>query len=245
MSLANLKSELGKKIEKSEKPVVIFDLDGTVFNVNHRHIAIFESFVNQTEMKKTFPEFCKKILALGLNDFHYSIEDTLNSIGIDKYSEHSAHFIKNAVGFWFKHFFTDEFVKTNKPFEKALECVNFFHKNGVHIVYLSGRDVPNMSQGTIQALESNGFPHTGHGISLFLKPAYGIDDLLFKKHSLDLIRSEGEVIATFDNEPANVQLFIDQFPQAIHFHFKSQYARHLDLKGSNFHVIQGFTEIGF
>lgn len=245
MSNKNLKENLFERIKSTKNPVAIFDLDGTVFNVNFRHIAIFESFVKDPEMSKMFPEYCKKITQLSENQFKYSIEGTLNSIGIGHYSEHSAHFIKAVETYWFKHFFTDEYVIKDKPFSKALECVNFFHKNGVHIVYLSGRDIPNMSKGTIQSLDENGFPHTGHGITMCLKPAYGLDDLLFKKESLNLIKSEGEVIATFDNEPANVKMFIEEFPDAYHFHYNSQYARALDLKGKHFYLINNFEEMGF
>ncbi len=245
MTKSNLKEQLANKIKNSKDPVAIFDLDGTVFNVNFRHMAIFESFAKNPEMTKVFPEYCKKITQVQDKDFRYSIEGTLNAIGIDRYSEHSAHFIKSVESYWFKHFFTDDYVVKDKPFAKALECVNFFHKNGVHIVYLSGRDIPNMSKGTIQALDENGFPHSGHNITMCLKPAYGLDDLLFKKESLNLIKTEGEVIATFDNEPANVQMFIDTFPDAYHFHYNSQYAREMEIKGKNFYLINNFMEMGF
>jgi hypothetical protein len=102
-----------------------------------------------------------------------------------------------------------------------------------------------MSRGTVSSLEKHGFPHTGHNVSIFLKPAYGQDDLLFKRQSLETIAAEGEVIFTIDNEPANVQLFCDTYPEAVHVHFDSHYAKPLSLKGRNLHVVKSFREIGY
>jgi hypothetical protein len=232
-------------IQKSKAPIAIFDLDGTLFDVNYRHLAILNEFINQKEIQEKFPNECSKVQKIKITDFVYGIEATLNLLGIDRYSENSAHFIKLAEQYWFKKFFTDDYVLFDKPYEKAQNCVQWFHQQGVHIVYLTGRDIPNMSKGTSTALEKFGFPHTGHNVSMFLKPAYGLDDLLFKKNALELIQSKGEVIFSIDNEPANVQMFIDHFPEAVHVHFDSLYARKLELKGKNLFVIKSFTELDF
>ncbi|MBI2605311.1 MAG: HAD family hydrolase [Deltaproteobacteria bacterium] len=231
-------------IEKTKKPLVILDLDGTLFNVNHRHFEILRRFALQPKIRAEFPTQVAILEKIKDSDFHYTIESTLNAKGIDRHSERSAHFIKLVETYWFKHFFADDFVLMDRPYPGAAECVSALHQAGAHLTYLSGRDVPNMSRGTIEALEKHGFPHSGHGISVFLKPAYGQDDLLFKKQAIRTIRSEGEVVATFDNEPANVQLFAQEFPRAMNFHFNSLYARHIELKGSGVYVIRSFAELG-
>lgn len=242
---AELRKKIDSLLASAKKPVAIFDLDGTLFNVNYRHMAILKEFIALPEIKENHAEHCAIIAKMRIDDFQYGIETTLNAIGIDRYSEHSAHFVQHAENYWFKRFFTDEFVTCDGIYEKAVECVKHFHASGAQVVYLSGRDVPNMSKGTIEALEKNGFPHRGHNITMLLKPAYGLDDLLFKKQAIDTIRTEGEVIATFDNEPANVQMFIDNFPDAINVHFDSQYARKLDLKGDSLVTIKSFADLGF
>lgn len=229
----------------AQKPVLIFDLDGTVFDVVYRTMEIMRRFAAQPEIRAKFPEQLATISKLRHQDYLYSLEQTLNSIGIDRYSEHAAHFLHAAETYWFKHFFTDELVLSDIAYPGAAECIRHYHRQGAQIVYLSGRDVPNMSKGTIQCLERHEMPHTGHGVTICLKPSYGQDDLLFKKQSLETITAMGEVIATFDNEPANVQLFIDHFPKGLNFHFDTHYARALELNGASLHVIKSFGELEF
>ncbi len=240
-----IRKKLDDLLASVEKPVAIFDLDGTVFDVVYRSMEIMRRFAQQPEIRTRFPEQLAKIAKLRHQDYLYSLDATLNNVGIDRYSEHSAHFLHAAETFWYKHFFIDELLAYDVPYPGALACVNHLRAKGTQIVYLSGRDVPNMSQGTINSLEKHGFPHTGQNIAICLKPAYGLDDLLFKKQSIENISTQGEVIITLDNEPANVQLFADRFPKAVHIHFNSHYAKKLDLKGRHLHVIKSFSELGF
>jgi hypothetical protein len=182
---------------------------------------------------------------LSHENFKYSLEQNLNELGISRHSERGAAFLKEAQDFWFTHFFTDEGVLWDRPYAGAAACVHWFLNQGVRIVYLSGRDVPNMSRGTLTALERDGFPHKGNAISLVLKPDFHMDDLLFKKQAMETIRSEGGVVATFDNEPANVKMFLEEFPEAWHIHYKSAHARHIDLAGPRFLGVKTWSELGF
>ena len=240
-----IRKKLDEILKASKQPIAIFDLDGTVFDVVYRTMEIMRRFLALPEIRTRFPEQVASAAKLRHQDYHYGLETTLNAIGIDRYSEHSAHFIHAAETFWYKHFFIDELLAFDVPYAGALACVKQLKHAGVQIVYLSGRDIPNMSQGTLCALDRHGFPHTGHGISICLKPAYGLDDLLFKKQSIESISTLGEVILTLDNEPANVQLFADRFPKALHIHFNTHYAKPLELKGHHIHVIKSFGELGY
>ncbi|MBI3542033.1 MAG: hypothetical protein HY075_01980 [Deltaproteobacteria bacterium] len=69
--------------------------------------------------------------------------------------------------------------------------------------------------------------------------------MLFKRQSIETISAQGEVIFTIDNEPANVQMFADRFPNALNVHFNSHYAKKLELKGASIHVVKSFTELGY
>lgn len=239
------RKKLEELLASTSKPVAIFDLDGTLFDVTFRTSEILKRFLKLPHVREKYPQQAALVEKLKKDDHAYSLESTLNRLGIDRYSEHAAHFIHEAETFWFKHFFTDEFVQHDLPYEGAKECVHFFKERGAHIVYLSGRDIPNMSRGTLIALEQHGFPIKGHGVTMCLKQAYALDDYLFKKQSLESIRSEGTVVATFDNEPANVKLFLEEFPQAVNFHFDTHYAKELPLHGEHFYAIKSFREIGF
>jgi hypothetical protein len=230
---------------QTQRPLVVFDLDGTLFDVSYRTLEILRRFAEQKDIRQRFATELAMLEKLDPSDFKYSLEQNLNHVGITRHSERGAEFIHLAETLWFKSFFRDEFVLFDRPYAGAADCVHWFLNQGAHIIYLSGRDVPNMSRGTLQALERDGFPHNGPHVSMILKPDYNMDDLIFKRQSIETIQSEGTVIAAFDNEPANVQLFIDQFPNAWSIHYKSAHAKPLPLSGPRFKAISHYGEIGF
>ena len=240
-----IRKKLDGLVAGAEKPIAIFDLDGTVFDVVYRSMEIMRRFAALPDIRSRFPEQIAQVSKLRHQDYLYGLDATLGNVGIDRYSEHSAHFLHAAETFWYRHFFVDEFLNYDVPYPGALGCVKHLYAQGVQIVYLSGRDIPNMSVGTIRSLEKHGFPHTGHNITICLKPAYGLDDLLFKKQSIEAIATQGEIVLTLDNEPANVQLFSDRFPRAINIHFNTHYAKKMELKGRHLHVIKSFSELRF
>jgi hypothetical protein len=49
---------------------------------------------------------------------------------------------------------------------------------------------------------------------LLMKPNAGLDDSEFKDEALRQLRIEGNVVALFDNEPANFHVFEKNFPEA-------------------------------
>lgn len=241
----NFREKVLEILRATHRPVAVFDLDGTVFDVTHRSVEILRRFLDQPSVAEQFPRLTALAKTIQYKDFKYSMEQTLNAFGIDRYSQQNADFLHAAEDYWFKNFFTSELLAFDRPYAGALECVQFFHKNGAHIVYLSGRDIPNMSAGTIRSLEDYGFPHEGHTVSIFLKPAYGQDDLLFKKGALDTISQLGDVVASFDNEPANVQLFLDRYPKALNVHYHSLFSRPQTLSGESLRIVRTFAELGF
>lgn len=243
--VGSAKQKLEQLVKSVNRPVAIFDLDGTLFDVSHRTVAILNQFLKQESIQERFPSESKLALQVSSENTKYSLEQTLNAVGISRYSEHSAQFIQLAITYWFKHFFTDELLSADIAYKGAASCVHWFHQQGAQVVYLSGRDVPNMSAGTIESLERYGFPHRGHNVTMMLKPSYGMDDLLFKRQAVETIRSEGTVIATFDNEPANVAMFLEEFPEALSFHFQSAFSREVKMEGPHFYAIAGFDQIGF
>ena len=72
-----------------------------------------------------------------------------------------------------------------------------------------------MGEATRASLLALGFP-LAHRATLHLKPTASINDTVFKADAVGQIRALGEVIATFENEPANANLFARSFPSAIH-----------------------------
>jgi len=88
------------------------------------------------------------------------------------------------------------------------------HAAGATVVYLTGRDERGMGKGTRESLRGLGFPGTTDGARLFLKRSTGADDLVHKQRALDDIRPLGTIVATFENEPANANLFASELPES-------------------------------
>ncbi len=244
-AMRDFQKKLSQQIQLTQRPIAVFDLDGTLFDVTWRTIEIMKRFAAEPTSKDRYHSEFALLRNISHENFKYSLEQNLNELGITRHSERGASFIREAQDYWFKHFFTDEGVLWDRAYAGASACVHWFVNQGVRIVYLSGRDVPNMSRGTLTALERDGFPHKGDRISLVLKPDFHMDDLLFKKQSMEIIKSEGGVVATFDNEPANVQMFLNEFPEAWSVHYQSAFAKHLELSGPKFIGVNTWTELGF
>ena len=81
---------------------------------------------------------------------------------------------------------------------------------GAKIVYLTGRDIPRMHDGTVISLARNRFPMNASEAELIMKPDPKIDDLEFKKAQMARIAKMGEVIGVFENEPANLNAMADE-----------------------------------
>ncbi|MDP8254741.1 MAG: hypothetical protein P9M14_03245 [Candidatus Alcyoniella australis] len=81
--------------------------------------------------------------------------------------------------------------------------------------YLTGRDSPGMGSGTRASLSEHGFPFDCQRVDLLMKPRIEIKDMDFKRDAVRQIGEMGQVLAAFDNEPGNINLFADTFPEAI------------------------------
>lgn len=197
-----------KTVSEKELPVVVFDLDSTLYNNAPRNRAIIEEFAATVTEK--YPEFCAAVKTIKDENLAYSLDDTLKNIGItdDKV-------LKDLKKVWYDKFFTDKYVVLDKPYEGAVDYVVKIHKAGAKIVYLTGRDTPDMEKGTLQSLKSDGFPIGDTNSVLLTKPEKKIKDDEYKRTAAADILKMGKVVASFDNEPKNVNLFKEVFPGAI------------------------------
>ena len=101
-----------------------------------------------------------------------------------------------------------------RPSDVAPEFVRACHEAGGIVVYLTGRDVAGMLLGTISSLRDAGFPFAIAGVELVLKPDASLPDEAFKRGALPTLDRLGDVVAFFDNEPANCNLAKAMFPDA-------------------------------
>jgi len=198
-------------VADGELPVVVFDLDSTLFSTEPRNLRIINEFV--TAHGAEFAGLEELVAELQLSDMGWGVTEPFLERDFNP-----PGFKKALSRFWGKRFFTSDYVISDDPAPGSVEFVRQCHERGAMIYYLTGRHVSDMGAGTVQALTERGFPMWRGRCSLHLKPSFEMADKPFKDEAIRDIRSNlGRVVATFENEPGNANLFYDAFPGALHF----------------------------
>jgi phosphoglycolate phosphatase-like HAD superfamily hydrolase len=204
-----LRQLLGEIAAHPDKPapVVVFDLDATLFDNRPRTLEILMEY--REAIAAEDPELADALLTLEIGSVHYLLTDTLKECGV-----YRADLVKEISAFWHERFFTDEYVACDVPMAGAPEYVRACYEAGAVIVYLTGRDIPGMLVGTVAKLRDDGFPIAVAGTELILKPDPNMSDEAFKRTALPTLDRVGDLLAFFDNEPANCNLAKAMFPEA-------------------------------
>jgi hypothetical protein len=191
-------------------PICVFDLDSTLFSTAPRNLAILREFVSRHSSEH--PHLSDIAERIGLDDMGWNVHMDLRRFGVE-----DTVLLTRLQAFWFERFFNDEYLAHDEPVPGAPEFVLACHARGALIYYLTGRHVGGMEVGTVRSLVKKGFPFWRGRCVLHLKPSFEMEDSAFKDDALADIRSyRGEVVATFENEPRNANMFLRAFPQAVH-----------------------------
>lgn len=196
--------------KKGRLPICVFDLDSTLFSTAPRNLAILQEFIE--EHRGAHPHLSDIGKRIGLEDMGWNVYQDLARFGVD-----DLRLLERLKGFWFERFFTDDYLSHDTPVPGAAEFVLACHARGALIYYLTGRHVGGMEIGTVRSLRARGFPFWRGRCVLHLKPSFEMNDRAFKDDAVSDIRSyNGEVVATFENEPGNANMFLRAFPSAVH-----------------------------
>jgi hypothetical protein len=191
----------------AEPPVLVFDLDGTLLDNRPRFVRILHELGDAWRTRDAAT--ADRLLAAKTESIVYGLYENLAALGIDDPALQG-----EAYTFWRARFFIDAYMKYDVATKGAVELVSACYRAGATIVYLTGRDLPNMALGTFASLRDLGFPIGVVGTSLVTKPAFEIPDSDFKHEVAPSLVRHGRVEATFDNEPANTNLFLLHHPAA-------------------------------
>lgn len=190
-------------------PVAVFDLDSTLFTTGPRNFAILQEFLRRPGRER----IAAAAASLRPEDIGWNVQDCLRARGIG-----DAALWSELRRFWAERFFTDEYVLHDRALPGAAAFVTACHTRGALIYYLTGRHVGGMEVGTVAALRAEGFPFWRGRCVLHLKPSFEMADSAFKDDAVADIRSyRGVVVASFENEPGNANMFLRAFPEALHF----------------------------
>lgn len=206
-ALAQIAEQVTKTRAAGQTPVVVFDLDHTLFDGRPRTLVILAEFA------ATLPASQRKqadaIRKISLRGVSYLLKDTLRNVGITEPA-----LVAAAEAYWKPRFFSDRYVDLDVPIAGAAEYVQDLWRRGALVVYLSGRNAEAMLQGTTASLQKWNFPLGVRGAQLILKPRFDEPDETFKKASLDAITALGKIVASFENEPGNLGAMAQRWPDA-------------------------------
>ncbi|MDA8243971.1 MAG: hypothetical protein M0025_07620 [Elusimicrobia bacterium] len=197
--------------------IAIFDLDGTLFDNRTRTMFILR------EISEKFDSKCPALSAAftrfqDLAVIDYSLDVTLRRLRVKGPAE-----VRLIEQEWARRFFSDEYQKYDMPLPGAKAYVDKVHRAGATVIYLTGRDVGRMLVGTTEVLRLYGFPVGVAGTMTIVKKESAQDDELFKKEVSGYIDRLGEVVAVFENEPANSNILQARFPGAASFFVETQH----------------------
>lgn len=184
--------------------VAVFDLDGCVFDTRPRQIHIYREYAAHHGLDALY-----QVRAEHFTD--WSTANTLLHAGLPESFVH-AH-AEPLRKWWTERFFSSAYVLYDHAMPGAPALVTAVHAAGVHVVYLTGRDV-RMQRGTETALRRFAFP-LGDRATLIVKPNFRMDDTRFKDGAIETIEGLGRVRLYLDNEPVNVNMYRRRHPDAL------------------------------
>jgi hypothetical protein len=238
---AQVLHEVARRVREAKKhPLVLLDLDSTLYEVGPRTYQILREW-SETPASHGFPVVRE---ALGRAEpWHvgYSVRDTLSAVGLDTTQSEVVRALEEIKDFWGKRFFTSSYLTYDHAYAGAAAFTRKLFELGAEIVYLTGRDEPAMGDGTRANLIRDGFPWGVPRTHLLMKAAGHLPDLEHKKEAAHYIRKHGELVASFENEPPNLIALYELFPEAMHVFVDTVCSDHPAAAREGLYRIAGFS----
>ena len=220
-------------VEVAPRPVVVFDLDGTLMDNRPRSCAILHELAER--WRKNEPELAARLADVRPDQIVYHFRESLERFGVTRQD-----LVDEALAHWKSRFFSDEPLRHDVQVPGAAVFARACYDAGATLVYLTGRDLPLMGLGTFASLRDLGFPIGVPGTELVLKPEAAMPDTEFKRFEAPKLSRVGKVIASFDNEPENCNIFLAQFPDAASVFLDTQHLGGAPPLEPGVHVIGDF-----
>ncbi len=197
--LKKVLNDAKEALDNDERFLVIFDLDSTLYDIKERQRQILHQFAETPEFVAKWPEQTARLRTIDLQSKDFGIREALKRIGF--LPESDSDFLDDVLKFWEFWFFHNDFLKHDEPMSGAVDFVRAVEALDADIMYLTGRDVPRMLEGTHASLSAMGFPVTGDHIQICLKPETAMEDADFKSSVVKKLERSYHSIWLFENEP--------------------------------------------
>jgi len=209
--LAEVFERITHTLKYGGTPLVVFDLDGTLLRTGGRHLAILQEFVNTADPALSGLERLRDALSeITAGDFGYDVTDPLFARGIDNSALNRA-----LLDFWSVRYFSNRYCGYDMPAPGAQDFVNAVKSAGALVWYATSRPEPTMGIGTRTSLLQHDFP-LDEMAALAMRGDISQSDVDFKEAIVAAV-AQVHLVAQFENEPANANLFATAWPDALHF----------------------------
>jgi hypothetical protein len=234
MNQEQVLSEVARRAKEKKNSWVLLDLDSTLYEVGSRSFQILKEWANSEE-SSSFRGEREAIFEMKSEVLGYSVQDTFSNLGLV-----GSEALISAKAFWQSRFFTNHYLQFDCAYPGAAQFAKELHALGAHVVYLTGRDEINMGDGTRRNLERDGFPWNVSRTHLLMKPYFELGDLDYKKVAAKYVERNGELIASFENEPPNVVALSEILPQTMHIFVDTVCSSQTAMPGKGLYRIEGF-----
>ncbi len=188
-------------------PIVVLDLDLTLFDNRERTRAILRDFLLSSDMEPRTR--AAAIERLEAHSIVYSIQENMEAIGVS-----NEMFRGGGLDFWMERFFSDRYCVFDTPYPGAPEACQRLRKEDASLVYLTGRYADTQAVGTVQSLRHYGFPIAELGAQLVMKTSRQESDTAYKRRVSEELLQMGTPVAAVDNEPGHCNTMKSLFPAA-------------------------------
>jgi FMN phosphatase YigB (HAD superfamily) len=130
-TLKKIQKEIESCLLSPLPPLLVFDLDSTLFDVSPRIRKILLNFAKDPTHQKLFPEATQTLNEIELHRKDWGILEALQRIGLDHRHPEFLHSVHN---YWHTHFFSNEALLDDVPYPGAVEFVKKFHQMGANTV---------------------------------------------------------------------------------------------------------------
>lgn len=195
--------------------LMIFDLDSTVFDNRPRQARILREY-----------GVAKNLLPLqACTAAHWSsgwdMVSAMVACGLAPQLAQAHH--TEAKAYWGARFFTSDYCLEDIPEPGAVDYLRRVLETGTQLVYVTGRHEA-MRKGSVDCMARHQMPVPGGKVRLLMKPETTQSDDQYKRDTHAQLRTMGEVVAAFDNEPTHVNDYARTFPDATAVHLATDHS---------------------
>ncbi|NBX77142.1 MAG: HAD family hydrolase [Proteobacteria bacterium] len=228
------------RFKSALRPLVLLDLDSTLYEVGPRTLRIIQEWLPSYSNK--LPLDLKLALEnLAPEQVGYSLKDTFANLGFPVATRELETITADLKTFWWDRFFSSDYLPHDRPYPGAVEYANHLYDLGAEVCYLTGRSEARMRKGTEANLLRDGFPFHMEGTLLLMRQEEDWSDERHKSHQVANLAHKGFPVASFENEPVNLVTLSKLIPHAAHIFVDTVCSDHGAEPGKNLYSIKGFS----